>query len=208
MKIRDKYTRALIGLYAVIVLMAAYTGYRLWLDSRMESNLYFAELGHFQGPADAEKVIVEFLDYRCSFCREVHPVMQAFLKRNPDVKIIYRHLAVFGRPSVIDAEVALAAGMQGKFAAAHNALMQLEQPMSDREIEELALSLGLDLEKFRKDMKGPEIGHLLLGTVDMASAMKIGSVPAFLVGGKLYTLKDGMPTVETFEQLLKDHYGS
>ncbi|MCB9990045.1 MAG: thioredoxin domain-containing protein [Rhodospirillales bacterium] len=206
--IRDKKKLLLIGLYGLVILLASYAGYRAYAVQSMTQAMYVAEFGQFDGPEDADKVIVEFLDYRCSYCRIIYPVVQELLERNPDVKVVYRHYPVFLRPSIIEAEVALAAGMQGKFRDAHDDLMQREEPITDREIDDLARNLGLDIEKFRTDMKGPEIGYLLLQTIDAVEMLGIGSTPSFMIGDRIFTLEDGMPDVEAFEKILAEEYGS
>ncbi len=205
--IRDKRSLLLIGLYTVIAIVAALVIYRAWTVEKFRGQMYTTALNQYVGPAESERVIVEFLDYRCSYCRIIHPVIEEVRARNPDVKIIYRHYPVFGRPSVIEAQVALAAGIQGKFEEAHKALISREEPITDREIESLAFTLGLDVDRFRRDMKGPEIGYMLLETLDAAEVLGIRSTPTFLVGDIVFSMQDGMPTAETFEQLLADAYG-
>ncbi len=205
--IRDKRSFFLILLYAAVLIAGGFGVYRLWSLKHAMAGLDNTALGNFQGSADAPKTIVEFLDYRCSYCRAIDPTMQEVLARNPDVKIVYRHYPVFGKPSVIEAEVALAAGMQGKFAEAHNILITRDNPITDREVEEIAAALGLDMERFRKDLKGPEIGELLLNTMDTTHILKIGATPSFVVGDIVYTMNDGKPTVEMFESLLAEAYG-
>lgn len=201
-------SKLLVALYAVIVIVAAYTGYKYWITRDAISVMADTSLGQFRGPADAEKVIVEFMDYRCSYCRNIDSTMKEVLRRNPDVKIVYRHFPVFGRPSVIEAEVALAAGMQGKFAEAHDALISRSEPISEPEIDALARSLGLDMTKFRTDMKGPEIGYLLLQTMDMTEQLGIKGTPSFFIGKTFMPISDRVPTVETFEHYLQQEYGS
>lgn len=196
-----------MALYAVVILIGGYVGYRFIETKKAMSGIYEAELGQFFGPEDSKKVIVEFLDYRCSYCREADPIVKDLLTKRPDVKVIIRHYPVFARPSIIEAEVALAAGMQGKFREAHDALVQREEPITDREIEDLAQSLGLDMDKFRVDMKGPEIGYLLLNTLDTVKILGINSTPSFVVGDIIYSLESGLPDVATFERLLKEAYG-
>lgn len=204
---KDKKKLLLILLYTVIIAVAGFTFYRSWIVNNVMASLYDVSLGQFQGAENADKVIIEFLDYRCSYCREIHKITQEVLAKNPDVKIIYHHFPVFGLPSIIEAEVALAAGMQGKFSEAHNMLMSRTSPITDREIEAFAQSLGLDMARFRRDMKGPEIGYLLLATLDRVDILGIGSTPQFIVGDIIYSIREGMPTVETFEDLLKQAYG-
>lgn len=205
--VRDKKSLYLVLLYAAIIVVGCFAGYRAWATNRAMASLYDVSFNQFQGPADADKVIVEFLDYRCSYCRMVHDVLMDVLARNPDVKIIYRHYPIFGRPSLIEAEVALAAGMQGKYIEAHNNLIKRDDPITDREIVDLGYRLGLDVDKFRNDMKDAEMGALLLSTLDIVEALNIRSAPTFIIGDTVYTLGNGMPTVETFERWLEEAYG-
>lgn len=205
--IRDRRTLFLIGLYAVVLIVGSYAGYRMWAVNNAMAGLANTALGQFQGPADAEKVIVEIMDYRCPFCRALEPVMKDVLARNPDVKIVYRHYPIFVEPSILEAQVALAAGMQGKFKEAHNYLIARDQPITQEEIDQLAMRLGLDMERFRSDMKGPEIGALLWNTLDVVEVLRVPGTPTFVVGDIIYPMTSGMATVETIEKLLAEAYG-
>ncbi len=203
----DKKKLLLPLLYVVIIAVAGYVGYRAWTVNEVMASMYNDNLGQYQGNPVGRKVIVEFLDYRCSYCRMVDEVTQKVIASDPEVKIIYRHFPIFGRPAVIEAEVALAAGMQGRFSEAHNILINREEPITDREIDELADRIGVNKAKFRRDMKGPEIGVLLLHTLDSVQTLGIRSTPTFLVGDIIYSLEDGLPTEEVFAQLLREAYG-
>ncbi|PJB71367.1 MAG: hypothetical protein CO093_05305 [Alphaproteobacteria bacterium CG_4_9_14_3_um_filter_47_13] len=194
-------------LYAAIIVTGFFVAYRAWTVHKVMAGLHDVSFGQYQGAENADKTIVEFLDYRCNYCRQMHPVMMQVLERHPDVRIIYRHYPIFGRPSLIEAEIALAAGMHGKFRQAHDYLITREDPITDREIEELATKLGINIEQFRLDMKDQQMGYLLLGTLDAIEALNIRSVPTFMVGNILYSLEQGMPDVETFDRLLAEAYG-
>lgn len=204
---KGKGKLTLILIYSVVIAVAGYAVYRAWNINTVMGQMSDISLNQYQGNADAEKIIVEFLDYRCSYCRQVHATVKEVLEHNPDVKVVYRHFPVFGRPSVIEAEVALAAGMQGKFSEAHEYLMSKNEPITEGEIDALVTQLGIDREKFRVDMKGPEIGYLLLHTLENMQLLGIRGTPTFMVGNVVYTLDQGMPTRETFEQLLQEVYG-
>ena len=207
MKIRDKSKLFVILIYTAVILLGGYVGYRVWLNQHTMNLMYKTPFNQFYGPANSEKVMIEFLDYRCKYCREVHKVVLEFLDQNPDVKLIYRHMLVFERPSLIDAEIALAAGMHNKFEQAHEYLISREDPILDREIDDLAMSLGIDPKQFRKDMKDYHMGQFLIETINSSAILGIESVPTFIVGDVVYSLTEGMPTVETFEELLAQAYG-
>lgn len=209
--IKDRRTLTRFLFFTAVIVGCLYVVYRIATVSMAMDRLPNDSLGNFQGPAKSQKVIVEFIDYRCSHCREMESTMQQVMTENPDVKIIYRHLPVFGRPSVVEIEFALAAGMQGKFVQAHNILINREDALKDDQIDNLAASIGIrDMEKFHKDLKGPETGNMMLDTMDIAQALGINSTPSFVIGDIIYTMADGdkmPPTPETFKNLLQQAYG-
>jgi len=206
-KLGFKKRHALIVLYVAIAMAAAYVGYTIWAVNKTMDMLDSTAFNQYHGPEDAEKVIVEFIDYRCSYCREIHGTMMKFLERNPDVKIVYRHYLIFGKTSHADAAMALTAGRHGHYTAAHEFLIGNQDPVSERQIDEFATSIGVDPAKFRYDMKSQEMGLLFLETLDMAQLLGIRSTPSFVIGDIIYNLQDGMPTVETFEKMLAEAYG-
>lgn len=209
---RDRKKLILAGVaYSILALAIAYFGYSYWAVRSAMARLPDTSMGQFIGPVDASKVIVEFMDYRCSYCRAVDPTLREVLKRHPDLRIIFRHYPVYERPSVIDAEVALAAGIQGKFAEAHDILIKRETPMSETEIDVMAESLGLNMARFRSDMKGQPIGYMMISTLDIADALGLRAVPTFIIDGPkkriVYQMTQGMPTPDTFDKLLEEAYG-
>jgi len=195
-------------LYAAIIIVALVVGWRAYASHSAMKNLKdTSQFSHFQGPENAERVIVEFLDYRCSYCRQMHPVMKEVMERHPDVKIVYRFYPVFGPPSILEANIALSAGAQGKFSQAHEFLITREEPVNEAELPMIARRLGLNVEDFTSLIRGPEIGYHLLFNVDSADLLDIRSTPTFIVGDILYRLSDELPTADTFDTLLKQAYG-
>src|SRR5260370_41617810 len=84
------------------------------------------------GGRDGDVTIIEFLDYNCPFCKKTAPELQKLLRADPRVRILYKEWPIFGDVSEYAARSALAANWQGKFLAAHNALLSapldLDQP--------------------------------------------------------------------------------
>lgn len=191
-------------IYAAVLIAALLVGYRAYVLHDTASFLRQASMGQALGPEDAKVTIAEFLDYRCGFCRQVAPVVKDVAARHPDVRIVYRHLPVFGRESVIEAEFALAAGMQGKFIQAHDYLTARDEPLEDSGIEAAARELGLDYARLSVDMKGPEIGDLLLANIDAADRLGITATPGFVINGAVLRPNDlgRLPTAEDFDALI------
>ncbi len=190
---------------AGLVLIALFVGYRLWYISHLLNRAETVVFGTSIGPDNAKDIIVEFLDYRCSHCRKISPMIMEFAKNHPDVKIIFRHYPIFEEPSVKEADIALAAAKQGKFLPVHEYLIARENPVEDAEIPGIVKQFGLDQAKFDADMHAADTGALLLETLDMADAFHMDRAPSFLFNRTVFVPEGGMPDLAGFEKLYEQH---
>lgn len=186
-------------LYAAAVIIIAVYSYKLWTFSSAFSTLATAPLGNSIGAEDADITLIEIVDYRCNHCRSAHTVIQELQKNRPDVRVVFRHMPIFGRPSLHDAQFALAAGMQGHFEEIHNRLMQRDEPASEEYIETTILELGLDYDKFMHDLKGPDIGDYFMETMNATDTLKIRQTPTFIVNKTIY--QNTRNTIPTWQEL-------
>lgn len=86
-----------------------------------------------QGNPEGEVTVVEFFDFRCVFCRRMHPQVLRILAENKNVRYVYKQFPVRDQPgsppvSMIAAKAALAADRQGLYAPFHDAMMTETSP--------------------------------------------------------------------------------
>lgn len=193
-------------IYGAILAVALLLGYQAWTGHRAAGALVAAPLNNSTGPDDAAVTIVEFIDYRCSFCRDMHPVVKQVAAGNPDVRIVYRHLPAFGLQSIIEAQFALAAGMQGQFEDVHDYLMNQARPLNEDNVPALAAEFGLDEGQLLADMKGPEIGNMLLENVAAAERLGINVTPTFMINRRIIKPNElgRLPDEEDFARFIAE----
>ncbi len=192
-------------LYIAVFVVAAAVGFRLWQVHSAQSALHQPAFDSFIGAADGKITAVEILDYRCPACRATAPAVRESLARNPDVKLVVRFFPIFGDPSVLEARLALAAGKQGKFAAAHEKLIAREQPVEDKDIDALAAELGLDATRLREDMKGADTSKAIVKTMDAAMVLGVNSTPTFMIGNTIYQPSGPLFTAADFDKMFAAH---
>lgn len=188
---------ALLVIAAVIV-----TGSTLWdgwAQLRAMRQMQEAALGESLGPEQAAVTVTEFVDYRCHICRETHPVMQSLASRNPDVKIVFRHLPMAMEPSILEARLALAAAMQGKFVPVHDRLMSRDTPAEAEDIDALIADFGIDRARLETDMYGPAVTGTLRATTDAAIRLRGIPLSSFIINGRLYRYDGRTPTLAELE---------
>src|SRR5712675_3576173 len=73
------------------------------------------------GNPKGDVTLVEFFDYRCPYCKQVEPAVEAILKEDPKLRIVYKEFPILGKESTFAAHVAFAALKQGKYKQFHDA---------------------------------------------------------------------------------------
>jgi len=153
------------------------------------------------GNPRGDVTIVEFFDYRCPYCKQVLPALQALLKEDGKLRFVYKEMPVLGPQSVTAAHAALAAHRQGKYEAFHTAMMAAKGQISEDTVYKVAGSVGLDVERLKQDMKAPEIDKAVKANLALASALNIHGTPGFVIGNQIVP---GALELETLKSMVAD----
>ncbi len=149
--------------------------------------------GNPQGTA----TIVEFFDYRCPYCKQVQPSLEALLKQDPKLRLVYKEFPILGPVSLTAAHAALAAQRQGKYDAFHAAMMAARGNITDDTVYQVAASVGLDVDRLKRDMASPEIARQLKDNLVLADTLNIHGTPAFIVGDRVVPGAVDLATLKT-----------
>ncbi len=144
------------------------------------SQLLNGKLAVAGNPA-GDVTIVEFFDYQCIHCKKMKPVISELLKKDNNIRVVYKEFPIFGKNSELASRATLAAAMQGKYAAMHDALLQTDKRLDKDVIMELAKSAGLDVTKLQADMDSKAITEELDANRALAEKMHLMGTPAFVV---------------------------
>jgi len=134
------------------------------------------------GNPEGDVTIVEFFDYRCPYCKQVQPTLKTLLDQDPKLRFVYKEMPVLGAASVTAAHAALAARLQDKYEAFHGAMMATKGQITDDVIYKVAASVGLDVDRLKRDMAAPEIERALKANLALANALDIRGTPGFIIG--------------------------
>lgn len=145
------------------------------------------------GDIDAPVVMVNYSEFQCPFCgkfaKDTKPTLVEEFVKDGTLRIEWRDFPYLGEESTRAATAARAAGEQGKFWEFHDALFANQFPPNSGQLTEdylvgVAGDLGLDTDKFRKDMTSDAITEAV--TRDFREGQQIGvtGTPAFIVNGR------------------------
>jgi protein-disulfide isomerase len=139
------------------------------------------------GARNPDVTIVEYFDYNCPYCKQLVPALQALLAQDPKLAVLYKEWPILGPVSQYAAASALAAGWQGKYLLAHDALMSGPRLARNDQVDSILQTAGVDMDTLKKDRAGhaKEIAALLERNDEEAHALTLDGTPGLVVGRQL-----------------------
>ena len=139
------------------------------------------------GAINPDVVIVEYFDYNCPYCKKIVPTLQSLLAQDPKIAVLYKDWPILGPVSEYAASAALAAGYQGKYLAAHDALISGPRLAKDEQVDGALQKAGVNMDSLAKDRTAhaAEIAALLKRNDEEAHALTLEGTPGVVVGRQL-----------------------
>ena len=157
----------------------------------------------FGNTKNPKLTIVEFTEFQCPFCSRIAPTMQELNKKYPDqIKFVYKHFPLSVHSNAKAAAAAsIAAQNQGKFWEFRYALAPHSRELSDSVYIAVATEIGLDIEKFKKEMVLDSAMEARIDK-DFQLGVKVGvqGTPNFYINGK----RQDRFSPDLVEKLLKE----
>lgn len=142
-----------------------------------------------RGNKNAPVTLVEFTDFQCPYCSRFHNVSQELLKAYPDkVKFVLKNYPLpFHQEAKPAAKVVLAAKEQGKYWEMVDAILSDNSALNAAKYQELAKKLGLNVDKFNKDLKANDAAYekVLQDDMALATTVSVRGTPAFYLNGHI-----------------------
>jgi protein-disulfide isomerase len=149
-----------------------------------------------KGNPRGDVTLVEFFDARCGYCKQLHPTMEALLRRDPNVRVVMKDLPILGPNSVLAARALLAAQRQGRYGPLYDALLTLRAEPTEAVIRQQAERVGLDWSRLRRDMDDPALERRIQSNLRLAGALGIEGTPALVIGETLVPGAVDLPALE------------
>jgi protein-disulfide isomerase len=116
------------------------------------------------------------------------------------VRILFKHQPLdFHAKAPAAHAAAEAAFLQGKFWEMHDKIFENQEQMAPEKYVEYAAALGLDVERFKKDVLSAEVRARIEADKKEAARLETTGTPAFYINGKYIS---GAQPFEIFKQAI------
>ncbi|KIZ48015.1 DSBA oxidoreductase [Rhodopseudomonas palustris] len=136
------------------------------------------------GNPKGDITIVEFYDYNCPYCRKLAPELKQVVAEDGKIRLVLKDWPILGPVSVYAAQLALATKYQDKFFAAHDALIGLNEKLTETGVRERLAKAGIDVDRATRDLDThkAQIEAILKRADDQATAFGFQGTPSFIIG--------------------------
>ena len=158
------------------------------------------------GNPDGDITLVEFMDYRCGYCRKAYEEVEQLVKADGNIRLIFKEYPILGEDSTISSRFAIAVlQLHGNeaYKKAHDALITLRGKPDAPTLTKLAADLGFDGAEVVAKMGSDEVSAVIAKNQDLGSKMQISGTPTFVIQGSLlrgYVPLDGMQQIVADER--------
>lgn len=160
-----------------------------------------AQPPHIRGNPNAPVTLEEFADFQCPSCGvyygELKKIEEEFSTR---LRVIFREYPLYPnhQNSVLAAQAAEAAGLQGRFWDMHDKLYENQKAWAEEKdalpfFVDYARQIGLDVDRFNRDLNNDAVAARITQDGIRAHALGVSSTPMFFVNGKEATGESRMP---------------
>jgi protein-disulfide isomerase len=156
---------------------------------------------HVGGNPDGDVTMVEFVDYRCGYCRKAFPELNELIESDGNIRIIYKEFPILGEESVTSSRFAIATQLahgEEAYGEMHDALMTLRANATEEVLARLADDMGFDSQEILAKMDDPEVDRRIGENHGLAQRLQISGTPTFVIGDQMlrgYVPLDGMRDV-------------
>ena len=140
------------------------------------------------GNVDGDVTIVEFLDYRCGYCRRAHPEVAELIASDGNIRLIVKEFPILGEESVLASRFALGVRVvegDDAYADINDRLMTIRGNISEEGLSDLSESLGYNTKAVFDAMNSAEVQEAIQRNRALGQRLSINGTPSFIFGDQM-----------------------
>lgn len=160
------------------------------------------------GNPDGDVTVVEFIDYRCGYCRKAHAEVEQLIESDGDIRYIVKEFPILGDQSVIASRFAIAtlqvAGREAYEKVNAGFYEIFRGDVSVETLTAFAGNLGIEADPIIAHMDAPEVTRVIEENHLLAQRMQISGTPTFVMGSQMLR---GYAPLDAMQAIVADERG-
>lgn len=174
-----------VGAAVAVSVAAIFWHARLAADAEFITGEMPAVVQREQAPDRV--TVVEFIDFQCPACRTQYAEFKTILQHYEDqVRVVLKNVPLPQHEHAVDAARAFCCAEESGVAQAMADRLFVADELAPAACEEIAVSLGLDRERFRSCVGSPRIEERLRADQSAATTAGIRGLPTFWIGNERF----------------------
>jgi protein-disulfide isomerase len=140
------------------------------------------------GNPDGDITLVEFLDYKCAYCRKAHSEVASLVKNDGNIRLVVKEYPILTEDSYELSRAAIATLQSlgpDAYKKMYNQFIEHNGPVNDQVIEFLAKKVGLDGQIIIAQMAQPSVDEHIKRTRALGETLKVTGTPTFLFNDQI-----------------------
>lgn len=158
------------------------------LIAELSDEIFNDDHSYRGGNPDGDVVMVEFIDYRCGYCRRAHPEVAQLLETDGNIKKIVKEFPILGEESVEASRFAIAVlqidGPEA-YEDINNTLITHRGAFTRDVLERIAREKDLSAGKIMERMDSEDVTEVIRANYALAQQLEINGTPGFVFKDRL-----------------------
>lgn len=159
------------------------------------------------GNPKGDITLVEFMDYRCGYCKRAFPEVESLIETDGNIRLIVKEFPILGEQSVLASRFAIAtlnvAGDEG-YKQVHDALMTFRGDITEPALARLAEGFGLDADAIAAEMGSEAVTEVINKNRALGQRLNITGTPSFVMEDQMLR---GYVPLDAMQQIVADIRG-
>ena len=154
------------------------------------------------GNPNGSITLIEFLDYKCGYCKKAHGQILELINLNPEIRFIVKEFPILGDESLLASKASVAVFLdQGSkvYRTFTEKLLKFNGRITIDSIQNLLESIGGETAHIQKLMESKAVYNILNSNYNLAKQLKIRGTPTFIIGTEIVR---GYKNVEELQNII------
>lgn len=156
---------------------------------RLNADALFNDAGSWAGGNLAGDILlVEFVDYRCGYCRKAHDEVAQLVEADGNIRLILKEFPILGDQSLMASRFAIAtrlAAGDDAYKAVHDALIAFRGNIAEETLMQIATETGQDGAAILARMSDPAVDAVIAANHQLAQRLAISGTPTFVMPDRM-----------------------